>query len=222
MRALAGARHGKNELTTHSLPHKMEHSANMLRRPTMAAHNLCSAASLPPDRRGRLRNGARPGRPPRQRPPLGMGSFRRIRRTARPPAPIPRRQGRRRTSPRPPPRLRVSACNLPAPAVRPPLGMGCFRHFPHAPASSSAPSSAAPPSASVSRSSRPCPPWGNGHPCQRLPWSASTRGNEAGPLVSRGPGASPLARPNRRGPISHGCPRRTRLSVRSGGVRRHR
>jgi len=26
-------------------------------------------------------------------------------------------------------------------------------------------------------------PWGNGYPCQRLPRSASTRGNEAGPLV---------------------------------------
>ncbi len=70
--------------------------------------------------------------------------------------------------------LRVSAAPreiFQRPTARPPLGMGCFRHFPHARwtaparspspsrarASSSAPSSAAPPSASAARSSRPSP-----------------------------------------------------------------
>ena len=39
----------------------------------------------------------------------------------------------------------------------------------------------------------PSPPRDNSYPCQRLPRSASTRGDEAGPVASRGPGASPLA-----------------------------
>jgi hypothetical protein len=76
--------------------------------------------------------------------------------------------------------------------VLPPVSHARWTASP-AKASSSAPSSAAPPSASVSRSNCPSPPWGNGYPCQRLPRSASTRGDEAGPLASRGPGADPLA-----------------------------
>ena len=64
-------------------------------------------------------------------PPLGTGSFLRIRRVALLAAAGPRRKAPRPQPARQPPRLRVSAWNPRAQTARPPLGMGCFLRFPN-------------------------------------------------------------------------------------------